>query len=219
MHVAGNEVMGDLCIIDHIEVVAIASLLGGIVISKYTCCLIAIEQGYGVAYGSEDIVSAVDRRGVVAIGQTGHLVLIVSYRCANLHIPVLCHYGLEGHHGLIARVLQLTAITPIAIDTADGAGEALQGQQIISVVDKVVNIQTEAVIEEIALKSEVHLLRILPLYLVITDVGQLSTDSTGIKAHGSVTGTGSIVADTVVSTHVKSGIQTQIVDTIVFGEP
>ena len=86
-------------------------------------------------------------------------------------------------------------------------------------MQEVVEAQSHTVVEQVSLQSEVQFLGILPLNLVVTDVGQLRTDGTCVVAHGGIAGTSGIVRDTVVTADVVTGIQSQVVDGMGLGEP
>ena len=62
------------------------------------------------------------------------------------------------------------------------------------------------------MNADIEFLCTLPLNLIITNIGKLCTDSVTVETHCGVTCTGCIVADAIVATNVKAGINTQIVD-------
>ncbi len=59
----------------------------------------------------------------------------------------------------------------------------------------------------------------LPLNLIVTDVGELQTDSIVVKAYCRKTCTSSIVRDVVVTAHIITCIYTQVVNTKIAWEP
>ena len=59
----------------------------------------------------------------------------------------------------------------------------------------------------------------LPLNLIVTDVGELQTDSIVVEAYCRKTCTSSIVRDVVVTAHIITCIHAQIVDTCILWEP
>ena len=62
----------------------------------------------------------------------------MAYRSSNLHVPILAYNRLEGDCRLKALVLQLAAVAPVAVDTTDRIREALQGKQVVGLVQEVV---------------------------------------------------------------------------------
>ena len=143
----------------------------------------------------------------------------MAYAGSNLHPPVLGDDRLEVDHSLEALVLQRTAIAPVVVDAAHGVGERLQHQEVVGLVDEVVEADAQTVVQQVALKSDVELMGGLPLNLVVTDVGQLKANGRVVVLHGGVAGAGSIVGDVVVAADVVAGIQAQVVDACMLGEP
>ena len=86
-------------------------------------------------------------------------------------------------------------------------------------MEEVVELHTQTVVQQIALQTDVELLGAFPLNLVITHIGELCTDGSGIIADRGIAGTRCIIADTVVTAHVEAGIQAKIVDKACLGEP
>ena len=79
-------------------------------------------------------------------------------------------------------------------------------------MDKVVGTQTQAVVEEVGLQTDIQFRRGLPLDLLVTHIGELHTDLAVVVAHGIERGAGGVVADAVVTAHVEADIQAQVVD-------
>ena len=219
MDIARYEVLGVAGGILHVEVAILAGgtclCIGG----KDALGLVSIEQSHGVAHGCEDVVIAINRRGIVAIRQLLHLVGIMSHAGSYLHMPVLADDGLARNGEFKALVLQFSTISPIGIDTADGVLEGHQGEQVGGAVDVIVEVNAHTIVQQVALEADVKLLAGFPFNLVVTDIGELQTRGDVIETHGGEAGTCGIVANVVIATHVKATLQAEIVDTGMFGEP
>ena len=138
---------------------------------------------------------------------------------AQLHVPVLAYNGLATDGDLETLVLQSSAVAPVAVDTTNGVGEALQGEQVVGLVVEIVEGEAQAVVEQITLQTDIQLAGVLPLNLIVTDVGQLDAHGSSVVLHRSVAGADSIVGDSVIATNVVAGIQAQIVNACMLGEP
>ena len=213
VHIACEELMRVTGIVDRIEVAVRSCCTSLSIGSEDAFRLISVEQCHRIAHLREDIVLAIDgRERIEALRQLGHLILIVAHGSAHLDAPILCDNRLGSDGGLEALILQLATITPVEVDTSDGVGEGLLCQEVIGLVEEVVELHAQAVVQQIALQSDVELLGRLPLDLIVTDVGELGTDGVGVVANGSVAGAGGIVADAVVTADVEASIHAQVVN-------
>ena len=134
-------------------------------------------------------------------------------------MPVFQCNGLAAEPKLKTGVLDLAVIRPIVVDTTDGVLETLQSQQVLGVVDIVVHIHAQTVLEEMGLQTDIVFRGGLPLDLLVTHIGELHTDLRIVVAHGVERGAGSIVADAVVTAHIETCVQTEVVDTGILREP
>ena len=137
----------------------------------------------------------------------------------NLQTQVVSDNGFAVNAHLETGILDLTVVGPVVVDTADGVLKRLQGQQVLGAVDEVVGTQTQTVVEEVGLQTDIQFRRGLPLDLLVTHIGELHTDLAVVVAHGIERGAGGVVADAVVTAHVEADIQAQVVDGRVLREP
>ena len=215
VNVAGLEILLGTGLVDNIEVSSLSFIRGG----EHPQRLVAIEHADRVAHSGEDVVGAVDRRGIVAVSQFLHLILVMAYGSTDFHVPVTGRDGLAAEGSLETAVLHLAVVGPVVVDTADGVLKRLQGQQVLGSVEEVVNLGAQAVLQEVGLQAGVELRRGLPLDFLVTHVGKLHTYLSVVIAHGVERCAGGVVADTVVTAHVVANIEAQVVDAAVFGEP
>ena len=214
-HVTCSEILTCTGLVDNIEVGSLCGLGRG----EDALGLVAVEHAHGVTHSGQDVVVAIDRRGVVAVGQRLDLVLIVTDGSTNLQTQVVGGNGFAVNAHLETSVLDLTVVGPVVVDTADGVLKRLQGQQVLGAMDEVVGTQTQTVVEEVGLQTDIQFRRGLPLDLLVTHIGELHTNLAVVVAHGIKRGAGSVVADAVITAHVEADIQAQVVDGRVFREP
>ena len=84
-HVTSLEILLSTSLVNQVEACGLCIGCG----REHALGLVTIEHTHGVAYRGQDIVLAINRRGVVAIGQCLHLVLVVAHGSTNLQMPVL----------------------------------------------------------------------------------------------------------------------------------
>ena len=84
-HVASLEILLGTSLVDQEETCSLC--IGSS--REHALGLVTIEHTDRVAYRRQNIVGAIDRRGVVAISQGLHLILVVAYSSTDLQVPVL----------------------------------------------------------------------------------------------------------------------------------
>ena len=136
------------------------SILGG---GKDATGTIAVEQVGCLTYLCADggTVDAVVLIGCI-VGQLRDLVLVVTGAGTELPLPVLQSQHLDIGRHIEAFVLQLTAVRPVLVETAEEA-QLLHGQQVVGVRTEVIEAQGQAVVDEARLQTDIQPMGGLPL--------------------------------------------------------
>ena len=216
MHVTGLEVVfGDTIVGEDVESGSLCLVGRG----KHAGGLIAIEEVGGLAHlGADGGAIECGLHVVGAVGQGGHLVLIVSECGTCLPLEVFHHEELAAEADVEAGVFELTVIAPVAVETREEV-ELLEHEQIACAALVSVEAYAHAVVEQTGVEADVGTSSSLPLHFRVTDTGDGLTGDGVDEELGAEIAVGSVVADVVVATHVVAGGQTQVVEDVVAGEP
>ena len=231
MHVTSPEVLTGTRSVGQIEIGALAGSCCLCIGGEHAAGLVAIEHTCGLSHDGSDIIRAVDRRGealcrlltvdidATVIGQRLDLVLIMTGADAHLQGQVTGHNGLGRHGDLETTVVERTAVAPVVIDTGYGVVEALQRQQVARMVHEVVEVDTQPVAQQPSLQADIGLTGLLPADGLVADIVK-DGSRRAIEVLGDAErGTGSIIADVIVTAEIPASTQQQVVDALGLGEP
>ena len=101
----------------------------------------------------------------------------MTQRSAKLHLEILCYYGLTSDSQFETSILQRTAIAPVIGDTSHRIIEILQCQQVCCTMLIIVKVNTQTVVQEISLKTNIEFAGLLPRNLFVTNVIELCGSS------------------------------------------
>ena len=216
MNVASLEVVAVNTVVGHEVEVGLLSLLSG---GEDAQGLVAIEgvghlANLGADGGTIDLVVEV----LLAIGQVGNLVLVVTSAGAQLPLPVLQSQQLGGEAHVEAFVLQLTTVVPVHVKTAEEA-QRLAGEQVVGVGTEVVDAERQAVVQQVGLKAYVEATGGLPLDFIVANAVERQTRDGVQELRSAEVASGGIEVDVVVTADVVASREAQVVNALHASHP